>query len=61
MSEAIACGDPISCCLHAKDSANVMPSLDPSTVLLTVSLLSDDLQPFALRVRGSSILSSFDN
>jgi len=46
MSEAIACGDPISCSLHAKDPANVKPSLDPSTVLLAVSLLSDDLQPF---------------
>jgi len=46
MSEAIACGGPISCCLHAKDPANVKPKLDASVVLLTVALLSDDLEPF---------------
>ena len=45
MSEAIACGGPISCCLHAKDSASVKLPLGPSIVLLSVTLLSDDLQP----------------
>ena len=46
MSEAIACGGPISCCLHAKDPENDKPSLGSSTLLLTVALLLDDLQPF---------------
>ena len=45
MSEAIACGNPVSCCLHAKDPTNVKLPLGPSTVLLTVTLLLDDLQP----------------
>jgi len=58
--EAIACGDPISCCLHAKDPANVKPSLSPSTVLLTV-LTTYNHSHSAQRVRGSAILFSFDN
>jgi len=58
MSEAIVCGGAISCCLHAKDPENVKSSLDPSTLLLTVTLLSDDLQPFVFNPESGWLIQT---